>query len=181
MGTPLTGTSVASSYQAILKIGDNSPVGTTLKQLSDGAGNDINIWLEQNYIEFRQYLNVSPVTSNGIAQITFRTYSPLNPGSQNAYISVASDAVSGGASVSSMQVGSELDQLVLAVDGSRRGTNYLNRLSGVIYCSAAGIILPSQSVPALPTLSSNDRGLVVFDTNVSKFRGWTGSAWVDFH
>ena len=67
MGTPLTGTSVASSYQSILKIGDNSPVGTTLKQLSDGAGNDIGIWVEQNYIEFRQYLNLSPVTSIGIS------------------------------------------------------------------------------------------------------------------
>jgi hypothetical protein len=181
MGTPLTGTSVASSYQSILKIGDNSPLGTTIKQLSDGAGNDVNIWLEQNYIEFRQYLNISPVTSNGVAQITFRTYSALNPGTQNSVISVASDAVSGGASVSSMQVGSELDQLVLSVNGSRKGTNYLSRLSGVVYCNAAGIVLPNQSVPALPTLGANDKGLTVFDTNVNKFRGWTGTAWVDFH
>jgi len=181
MGTPLTGTSVASSYQSILKIGDNSPVGTTLKQLSDGAGNDIGIWVEQNYIEFRQYLNLSPVTSNGIAQLTFRTYSATTPGSQNSAIAVTSDAVSGGSSVSSMEIVSELDQLILTVDGSRRGTNYLSRLSGVIRCSAAGVIVPNQSVAALPTLGANDRGLVVFDTNTSKFRGWTGTAWVDFH
>jgi hypothetical protein len=40
MGTPLTGSSVASTYTGLLKNADNSTVGATLKAISDGSGND---------------------------------------------------------------------------------------------------------------------------------------------
>jgi hypothetical protein len=40
MGTPLTGSSVASTYTGLLKNTDNSTVGATLKAISDGSGND---------------------------------------------------------------------------------------------------------------------------------------------
>ena len=40
MGTPLTGSSVASTYTGLLKNTDNSTVSATLKAISDGSGND---------------------------------------------------------------------------------------------------------------------------------------------
>jgi hypothetical protein len=40
MGTPLTGSSVASTYTGLLKNADNSTVGASLKAISDGSGND---------------------------------------------------------------------------------------------------------------------------------------------
>lgn len=40
MGTTLTGSSVASTYDALLKITDNGPVGGSLKTVTDGLGND---------------------------------------------------------------------------------------------------------------------------------------------
>ena len=40
MGTPLTGSSVASTYTGLLKNTDNSTVGASLKAISDGSGND---------------------------------------------------------------------------------------------------------------------------------------------
>ena len=40
MGTPLTGSSVASTYTGLLKNTDNSIVSATLKAISDGSGND---------------------------------------------------------------------------------------------------------------------------------------------
>lgn len=40
MGTPLTGSSVASTYTGLLKNTDNSTVSGTLKAISDGSGND---------------------------------------------------------------------------------------------------------------------------------------------
>lgn len=40
MGTPLTGSSVASTYTGLLKNADNSTVSGTLKAISDGSGND---------------------------------------------------------------------------------------------------------------------------------------------
>jgi hypothetical protein len=40
MGTPRTGSSVASTYTGLLKNTDNSTVSATLKAISDGSGND---------------------------------------------------------------------------------------------------------------------------------------------
>ena len=40
MGTPLTGSSVASTYTGLLKNTDNSTVNASLKAISDGSGND---------------------------------------------------------------------------------------------------------------------------------------------
>ena len=40
MGTPLTGSSVASTYTGLLKNTDNSTVSASLKAISDGSGND---------------------------------------------------------------------------------------------------------------------------------------------
>ena len=40
MGTPLTGSSVASTYTGLLKNTDNSTAGASLKAISDGSGND---------------------------------------------------------------------------------------------------------------------------------------------
>lgn len=40
MGTPLTGSSVASTYTGLLKNADNSTVSGSLKAISDGSGND---------------------------------------------------------------------------------------------------------------------------------------------
>ena len=41
MGTPLTGKTPANTYNALIKIGDNTTLDNTLKLLSDGLGNNI--------------------------------------------------------------------------------------------------------------------------------------------
>jgi hypothetical protein len=40
MGTPLTGLEIRDTYDALIKITDNGPIGATAKLLSDGLGND---------------------------------------------------------------------------------------------------------------------------------------------
>lgn len=40
MGTPLTGSTVASTYTGLLKTADNATLTSSLKSLSDGSGND---------------------------------------------------------------------------------------------------------------------------------------------
>lgn len=40
MGTALTGQTVGSTYDSLLKITDNGPVGVTAKVVTDGLGND---------------------------------------------------------------------------------------------------------------------------------------------
>jgi hypothetical protein len=45
MGTSLTGLTPATTYDALIKVGDNGPLSGTLKRLSDGLGNDSAISL----------------------------------------------------------------------------------------------------------------------------------------
>ena len=40
MGTSLTGLTPSTTYDALIKVGDNGPLSATLKTLSDGLGND---------------------------------------------------------------------------------------------------------------------------------------------
>lgn len=174
MGTPLTGTSVSSSYQSILKIGDNSPISTTIKQLSDGAGHDINIWLGENYTEFRQFLNISPVSASGSSNLTFRSYSATTPGTIIGSLSVTPIV---GANTK-MYVTAEVDGIQIesasAVPVIQNG-----EMTQKIAVVGAGLQIITNT--AIPTPTSSDRGLIRFDTATSKFKGWTGSTWVDFH
>lgn len=173
MGTPLTGTSVSSSYSGLLKIGDNSAISTTIKQLSDGAGHDINIWLSENYTEFRQFLNVAPVSAGGSSSLTFRTYSTGTPGSILGSVSVTPIVGTN----TKMFITSEVAGIQIESAGIPVIQN--GELTQKVSVYAAGLQLITNA--SLPTLGSSDAGLVVFNSGTSKFRGWTGSAWVDFH
>ena len=46
MGTTLTGTKVKDTYKSLVKLTDNSPAGSTGKQLSDGNGNDLGVFVD---------------------------------------------------------------------------------------------------------------------------------------
>ncbi len=50
MGTPLTGKTPANTYDALIKIGDNSPLTSNLKVLSDGLGNDLPLTVSSTAI-----------------------------------------------------------------------------------------------------------------------------------
>jgi hypothetical protein len=45
MGTSLFNTTPANTYPALIKVGDNTSIDGTLKVLSDGAGNDLPLWV----------------------------------------------------------------------------------------------------------------------------------------
>ena len=45
MGTSLTGLTPATTYDALIKVGDNGPIDGTLKALSDGLGNDLPLFV----------------------------------------------------------------------------------------------------------------------------------------
>jgi hypothetical protein len=46
MGTTLEGKKVKDTYKSLVKVTDNSEAGSTGKQLSDGAGNDLGIYVD---------------------------------------------------------------------------------------------------------------------------------------
>jgi hypothetical protein len=59
MGTSLTGLTPATTYDALIKIGDNAPLDGTLKTLSDGLGNDLPLQISSTDATFTGNLNIS--------------------------------------------------------------------------------------------------------------------------
>ena len=52
MGTSLTGLTPSTTYDALIKVGDNGPITSTLKTLSDGLGNDLPMEASTTAINF---------------------------------------------------------------------------------------------------------------------------------
>jgi hypothetical protein len=59
MGTSLTGLTPSTTYDALIKVGDNGPLSGTLKTLSDGLGNDSAISLSTGAASIAGTLAVS--------------------------------------------------------------------------------------------------------------------------
>jgi hypothetical protein len=59
MGTSLNGLTPAATYQGLIKFGDNSIIGATLRYLSDGAGNDLPISVSSSSV------GISTITGSG--------------------------------------------------------------------------------------------------------------------
>lgn len=62
MGTSLTGLTPSTTYDALIKVGDNGPITSTLKTLSDGLGNDLPMEASTTAINFTNGLQ-----QNGVA------------------------------------------------------------------------------------------------------------------
>jgi len=52
MGTSLTGLTPATTYDALIKVGDNGPIDATLKALSDGLGNNLPMEVSTETVNF---------------------------------------------------------------------------------------------------------------------------------
>ena len=53
MGTTLTGTTPQDTYDSLIKVTDNGPIGATPKLLSDGLGNDSSLALSTSFTSVR--------------------------------------------------------------------------------------------------------------------------------
>ena len=62
MGTTLTGTTIASTYDGLIKIGNNDPASATLQTLSDGLGNDLPIDISTGSINFTSDVGINTTT-----------------------------------------------------------------------------------------------------------------------
>lgn len=62
MAQELTGNTVASTYESLIKVGTNSPLGTSLQTLSDGAGTDLPIQVSETQINIIGTLNTTDGT-----------------------------------------------------------------------------------------------------------------------
>lgn len=69
MGTSLTGLTPATTYDALIKVGDNGPIDATLKVLSDGLGNNLPMEASSTTINFTNGLQQSGVAVPTASQV----------------------------------------------------------------------------------------------------------------
>jgi len=65
MGTTLSGTQIKNSYVGILKATDNAAIGSSLKTVTDGAGNDTALSISSSQVKVTNLLIDSPASSSG--------------------------------------------------------------------------------------------------------------------
>jgi hypothetical protein len=93
MGTSLNGLTPGATYTGLIKTGDNSAIGGTLKTLSDGAGNDLPIEASTTTINFTNGLQQGGVAVPTAAQLNEKTNKLITINRQNSsYTLVLSDA-----------------------------------------------------------------------------------------
>lgn len=72
MGTSLSGTQVKTSYVGLLKAGDNSAIGSSLKTISDGTGNDTALSISTTQVKVTNLLIDSPSNNTTSTKVLVR-------------------------------------------------------------------------------------------------------------
>jgi hypothetical protein len=97
MGTSLFNTTPAATYPALLKVGDNTSLGTTLKTLSDGSGNDSTLQLSTRRLGVLQDTGVTTQTSSVIQATTTNANLVIAPNGTGALVaSIPDGTLTGG-------------------------------------------------------------------------------------
>jgi hypothetical protein len=71
MGTTLTGTTPQDTYDSLIKVTDNGPIGATAKYLSDGLGNDSKLALSTGNVGINITAPKNQLHVNGSMQVGF--------------------------------------------------------------------------------------------------------------
>jgi hypothetical protein len=71
MGTTLTGTTPQDTYDSLIKVTDNGPIGATAKYLSDGLGNDSKLALSTGNVGINITAPKNQLHVNGQLQVGF--------------------------------------------------------------------------------------------------------------
>jgi hypothetical protein len=69
MGISLTGLTPSTTYDALIKVGDNGPIDGTLKTLSDGLGNDLPMEVSTTGVNFTNNLQQGGVAVPTASQV----------------------------------------------------------------------------------------------------------------
>ena len=174
MATPLTGSSVASTYTGLLKTSDNASLSGTLKSVSDGGGTDSALQLSTTAANIVGTLNVTGATGlasslavSGLATIG-STLGVTGAANLSSTLTVAGAtnlsstlAVTGATTLSSLAATGNISTSAgnLSVFGSITQTNSASSNS------IAGSLTVSSSTTLNSTLTCN--GNVSFFANVS--------------
>jgi hypothetical protein len=90
MGTTLTGTTPQDTYDSLIKVTDNGPIGTSLKTLTDGLGNDSALALSSRGVK----VNTSATLITDTASLCHFSNNFLYVRGGSAGLSIGDDAFS---------------------------------------------------------------------------------------
>jgi hypothetical protein len=95
MGTSLTGLTPATTYDALIKVGDNGPLSATAKVLSDGLGNDSPLAMSTTLVGIGTASPVRKLTVSGAddGELQLRL---LGNASTNSYAELGRESMSTG-------------------------------------------------------------------------------------
>jgi hypothetical protein len=86
MGTTLTGLTPSTTYDALIKVGDNGPIDGTLKTISDGLGNDLPIQVSSTKVNFTNKVNANRVVEGFTSVAASGTQIVLTVDSTPSYV-----------------------------------------------------------------------------------------------
>jgi hypothetical protein len=112
MGTSLTGLTPSTTYDALIKIGDNGAIDGTLKTLSDGLGNDLplqmsstDILVNSTFLYFNGTTSSFPSIKRNASALNFRladdsAFCGINTGNINVtgFVLISANLEIGGSS-----------------------------------------------------------------------------------
>ena len=189
MGTSLTGLTPSTTYDALIKVGDNGPLSATAKVLSDGLGNDSILALSTTAV------GIGTTTPTALLQVK-------GSGSTSATTSLLVQNSGGTASLTVLDNGSATISGVLTVagflnvNGAAQSVGGLNttRLnastdasigfaggaaaSSVLECQSTtkGFLPPRMTTTQRNAIASPAEGLMIYNTTTAKLNVYT-TAW----
>lgn len=208
MGTSLNGLTPSATYSGLIKFGDNSAIGASLKYISDGDGNDTLLAMSTASLNIGATNITARVGIKGSGS-TSATTSLLVQNSNgvtgltvfdNGNVSVGGSANSGyqlfgnGAWFNSGSIYTPALYLSNIFPASGGSTNfYTNSNNFKIGTSATatasavfevdsttkGVLFPRMTTTQKNTIATPAAGLVVYDSTTNKLCCYNGSSWND--
>jgi hypothetical protein len=197
MGTSLNGLTPAATYSGLIKFGDNSAIGASLKSLSDGNGNDTILSISTTALQIGGTTGLHWDDTNkrlGMNTITPTAKIEIIGGSTSGTFSLKIKKTDGtplfqirddgiiliGNSVGSINTvnGSSDLPTIYAYTSIYTGINTKNA-SARMECDSTtqGFLPPRMTTTQKTNISTPAAGLVVYDTTLGKLCVRTASAW----
>lgn len=197
MGTSLNGLTPAATYSGLIKFGDNSAIGATLKALSDGNGNDTILSISTSALQIggstgfywddtNKRLGINTITPTSKLEIiggsTSGTFSiKIKKSDTTPLLQIRDDGQiqigNGVGNINTISGAADLPQ-INAYTSIYTGINTKNA-SARMECDSTtqGFLPPRMTTTQKNAISSPAAGLVVYDTTLAKLCVRTASAW----
>lgn len=168
MGTSLTGTTPASTYDSLLKTTDNGPITTGLKVITDGLGNDTPLALSSSQVQIGGGWTLSGNNINNLTSSNIQYVGNFFLWSAPAQTSISLSGSTGNLSLQkdSAQLGMTGNSQRIDFSGTNASLNFTNSNSAInLSATTAAINISSGTINTRNLTLTNGGQLGVANTN----------------